>query len=165
MFTTHLAPIKRCKGYLISKDGLVFRGDKQCRQTLLNTGYYAVRLRKYGWSKAFTVHRLMAEAFLPAPKDGEFLVRHLNDIKTDNRIENLAWGNLFDNASDRKRNLKYQGKRGSGNWAAKLNDDDIMDIRIVHSFGASQRDIGKAFGVRQQAISKICRFQRWSHIK
>lgn len=50
-----------------------------------------------------TVHRMVAEAFLPNP-EGFRLVRHLNDVRSDNRLVNLAWGTDSDNRLDAVRN-------------------------------------------------------------
>lgn len=63
-------------------------------------GYLTVKLR--GGGRHF-IHRLMAEAFIPNP-DNLPLVRHLNDVETDNRLENLAWGTWSDNSEDSVRN-------------------------------------------------------------
>ena len=52
------------------------------------------------------IHRLIAQTFLPNP-DNLPLVRHLNDIKDDNRVENLAWGTVFDNHLDCVKNGNY----------------------------------------------------------
>ena len=53
--------------------------------------------------KTFLVHREMAKAFIPNPNNLP-LVRHLNDDKLDNRLENLAWGTWSDNMADALRN-------------------------------------------------------------
>ena len=55
-------------------------------------GYYIkVSLVKGGVSKYYRVHRLVAQAFLPEPLEGQRQVEHINTNKRDNRVENLPW--------------------------------------------------------------------------
>ena len=55
-------------------------------------GYYIkVALVKDGASKYYRVHRLVAQAFLPEPLEGQTQVEHINTNRRDNRVENLRW--------------------------------------------------------------------------
>lgn len=60
------------------------------RQAVGKDGYMVVSLCKGGKPKVFQVHRLVAKAFIPNPKSLP-CVNHINEIKTDNRMENLEW--------------------------------------------------------------------------
>ncbi len=53
-------------------------------------GYYQVILCKNGKAKQFTVHRLVANAFIENP-NGYNEINHINEDKTNNKVENLEW--------------------------------------------------------------------------
>lgn len=64
--------------------------EKILRQVKLKNGYLKVNLWKNGKIKNCTVHRLVANAFIPNPS-GFRCVNHRNEDKTDNCIGNLEW--------------------------------------------------------------------------
>lgn len=53
-------------------------------------GYCCVNLIKDNKTRSFRVHRLVADAFIPNPNNYP-QVNHINEVKTDNRVENLEW--------------------------------------------------------------------------
>lgn len=55
---------------------------------LTYNGYERVCLWKNGGKKKYRVHRLVYEAFIGEIPEG-MQINHINEIKTDNRIENL----------------------------------------------------------------------------
>ena len=55
-----------------------------------NNGYLIVGLHVGGHVRYKYIHRLVAEAFLGVSVDGGD-VNHKNEVKTDNRLENLEW--------------------------------------------------------------------------
>jgi hypothetical protein len=62
-------------------------------------GYPSVTLSKDSRSRSIPIHRLLGIVFLPNP-DNFPVVRHLNDVKTDFRLENLCWGTQKQNSND-----------------------------------------------------------------
>lgn len=77
-------------------------------QDVNKRGYHRVVLSKGNRRRTANVHRLMAEAFLPNPENLP-MVRHLDDNKSHNVIDNLAWGTNSDNQKDSIRNGTHWG--------------------------------------------------------
>ena len=77
-----------------------------------NTKGYA-RLRLYNGksnTKMVAVHRLVATAFIPNPHNNPE-VNHINEIKSDNRVENLEWVSSSDNCKHGTRLARIKAKR------------------------------------------------------
>lgn len=88
-----------CKdGFVCNKDGHILRkrkGDK--------AGHESVCMMRNGKREYRYIHRLVAEAFIPNP-DNLPIVRHLDDDRSNNCVDNLAWGTQKDNYEDSVRN-------------------------------------------------------------
>ncbi|QDK01917.1 helix-turn-helix DNA binding domain protein [Arthrobacter phage Vibaki] len=54
-------------------------------------------------------------------------------------------------------------QRGSDRPAAKLTDDQIVEIRQAYAHGARQRELAEQYGVTQGLISGIVNGHRWRH--
>ena len=86
------------------KDGCTLSIKGQMMRPRPNTtGYPFVRLRMRGKRGGYTVHRLVAKAFIPNP-DNLAEINHKNEDKTDNRVANLEW-------CDHSYNMRF-GTRG-----------------------------------------------------
>lgn len=92
-----------------------FLKGKILTQSINSNGYLKVGLSKNNRLKNFPVHILLAKAFIPNHNNLP-IVRHLNDIKTDNRLENLAWGTHLDNVEDGKRNKVFFSAKGKDHY-------------------------------------------------
>ena len=65
-------------------------------------GYVRVELNRNNKTSAYYIHRLVLSAFVSVRKDGEETC-HNNNIRDDNRLENLRWGTRVENMADRSR--------------------------------------------------------------
>lgn len=63
---------------------------------VMRDGYRRVTLSKDNSQTRKSVHRLVAESFIPNPKDKPH-VHHKNHIRHDNRVENLEWVTAIEN--------------------------------------------------------------------
>jgi hypothetical protein len=128
-------------------------------------GYLFVTLYAHGKQTHHQIHHLVADAFLPAKGPTDTVVRHLNDNKLDNRVENLARGTYSDNMDDAIKNgVGFVGK-GTANGKAKLTEDIVREIRQLYATGEfSQRALALRFGVSRYTICQIVRRKNWKHI-
>ena len=84
--------IKGFDNYEVSTDGQV-RNKKSgliLKGLYHSGGYLKVGLYINGKSTTKFIHRLVAQAFIPN-LDNKSDVNHINEIKTDNRVQNLEW--------------------------------------------------------------------------
>lgn len=126
-------------------------------------GRSQVTLRLRGKCRRHLVSHLVADAFLPVKGPTDTVVRHLNDIPSDNRVVNLSRGTLLDNAQDAIRNGKY--RRGSAHHNAKLDEAKVREIRSLYAVGGfSLRTLGRQFGIDPEMVRRIIKRQVWKHV-
>lgn len=82
---------------------LKFTYPRLLAATANRSGYLRVCLWEGNRSRHKFVHGLVCEAFLGPYPDGQE-VRHLNDVKSDNRLTNLTYGTRSENIRDSVRN-------------------------------------------------------------
>lgn len=96
-------PIKEYEGlYEVSSFGNVrsikrnTTNGKIMKLQKTKTGYYRVGLCKNNKVKCYSVHRLVAQAFIPNLNNLP-QVNHKNECKTNNNVENLEWCTMLYN--------------------------------------------------------------------
>lgn len=109
--TVEWRPAAGFPGYLVGSDGRVMSKrfpDRELKQSHRGPGQHPqVSLCRDGRMWPMHVHTLVARTFLGPPPEGTEVVRHLNDDRDDNRVENLAYGTHVQNFEDARRNDRY----------------------------------------------------------
>ena len=141
-------------GRVLAKERMVNHpsgGKRKIKEKLIkpfinSNGYYQVNLYKKGKMKPYTVHRLVMLAFVGERPDNSE-IRHLNSIRTDSRLCNLAYGTHSENMID----AAMIGRLGK----QKLKVKDVKKIRTKLGKGERIVDIAKEYSVCCRTISDI----------
>ena len=120
--------------YVITKAGEVISyrtsDEGKILKPSISTGYAKVTLvSKKGISSNKQVHRLVAEAFLPKPKDRKAnIVNHKDGDKLNNAVSNLEWTTRQGNAIHYEKELapKYKADRKE-----KKQNDIMTRLSII----------------------------------
>jgi hypothetical protein len=145
----------------VSSEGLIRRWKKR------GPYYYTQKSDRSGYLRVFLsprrhfVHRIVLSAFAgecPPGHEGG----HLNGIKTDNRISNLAWVTRLEN--NRHKQIHGTEHRGSKRVNAKLSESDIPTMFQLRRQGVGVKRLAKRFGVCRRQISQIFAGTAWAHV-
>lgn len=119
-------------------------------------GYYQIQLCKNGKGKTYFVHILVAKTFLN-DYDENLQVNHKNEIKTDNRLENLEM-------MTQKENLNY-GTRNDRISKSNKNREDVSRKIIAYKYENmefigifdSTKEVERQLGIDHSHVSKCCK--------
>ena len=139
----------------ILKPGLMWKSKNT------NKKYRIVGLAKEGTVVMQLISTLMLTAFVgPRPLGGQAL--HWNDISTDDRLINLYWGNIKDNAQDAIRNGRI--KHGQDNYQASATNDIVRKIRRLYATGNyKQVDLARKFKRSSVWIHNVVHYKKWKY--
>lgn len=123
-------PVVGCEGlYEVSdqgrvrslRTGLVLKPDAHATYPRVTVG---------GGRRAY-VHHLVAAAFI-GPRPLGFQVLHRNDVRTDNRVENLYYGTASDNMADSLRNGRRtrSSRRTKPFWTPVTSDTSVTALEL-----------------------------------
>jgi hypothetical protein len=115
-------------------------------------GYYNVGITyDDGTQKTRYLHRLIAQAFLGDEKDR--VVRHLDDNRLNNSLENLAWGTQKANMADAIINGKLPTGVNCSN--SVLSERDIFLIGRMRKEGLTHQAISRIIGVNRSVVTAL----------
>lgn len=138
-------------------------------------GFKIWRCKPAGETRAFLIHKLVAENFLPKTKIKGALVIHLDHKKDNNNSKNLKWVTLLDQrrhanksvASKRafKKLQEMNRNRASGNKLKIAQVKAIKKLLSNPNRKDSHKSIAKKFKVSEMQIYRIKRGELWKSIK
>ena len=141
--------------YLVSKLGEIFslKSNRNLKPYKTSKGYLQVRL---DGGKTFHVHRLVAEAFIPNPENYP-QINHINEDKTDNRVENLEWCNQSYNmghgTGNNRRSSTLKGRKTM--WNSKPVLQMSLDGKEVARW-ESTMEVERTLGFKNTNIGACC---------
>ena len=109
-------------------------------------GYLQVALYKDGKQKTVYVHRLVAQAFIENDDDSKTDINHINECKSDNRVDNLEYCTAqYNNAYN---DLYWKRKGSKRRKIAKLYNPDLsiadnLEIFKANGIECSERTVRK----------------------
>lgn len=122
------------------------------------SGYPRVSILVDGSRRPRLVHRLVLSAFVgPLPRG--MVSRHINGVRSDNRLANLAYGTPKENASD----MQLHGTKleGESHPAAVLSLESVSRIQSQLREGCRQKDLADFYGVTRSNIAAIAQGRSW----
>lgn len=180
--------IESCPNYAITEDGKVwsFKSNKFLKQKIDKYGYACVSLRRNGKNWTVTVHRLVAEAFIPNP-DNKPTVNHKDENKLNNSVTNLEWmtvnennnyGTHYQRVSEsligREISDSARKKISEKNKGKKITEEHKEKLRLANTGANSKRakcvycvetdeifmcisDAARKYNVDKSSIVKCCK--------
>lgn len=151
--------------YEINSEGIVRRISTQQikKPYIIHNGYLAVQLNIEGKRKGYLIHRLIAEYFIPNPKNKPF-INHIDSNRLNNVLSNLEWCTHQENVIHSYKQ-GFSSNTGSKNGFSKLNEELVKEIRKRHSLGETNKQIAKNIGVSENCIQQVTKRINWKHVE
>ena len=159
-------PVNGYEGkYSITRDGQLIShhgGGNHIKKLPICKGYYRPIL--WGKDKFYnkTIHRLVAEHFIPNPNNLPE-VNHKDGNKLNNKVDNLEWCTAQQNRIHALSTGLASTARGMKD-NSKLCDTSVIVIRDSFKAGFKQRKIAEYFKIGQAQVSRIVNKKRWEHL-
>lgn len=137
--------------YSVSDEGQVWsnRRHKVLKPKVDRYGYKVVVLSVKGVVHHRTVHRLVAQSFIPNPNNLP-TVNHINEDKSDNRSVNLEWMSVIDNNNHGTRNEKLSNAKCKSPVEQVFSDGTTVRYKGV-------KDASRKTGVHRVCIARCCK--------
>jgi hypothetical protein len=145
-------PIEELRGfYLVSNLGNVFSNKtKKILKTCNTKGYRYITIYTHNGQKTFSVHRLVAKAFIEN-KCNKPYINHINENKSDNMVSNLEWCTHLENMNHGTRNARIS-MTAKKKPVARCDFETGEVIQVYESTKEAFRD-----GYNRESVSRAAR--------
>jgi len=152
--------------YQINKDGIVrsikFKKIVYLKTYKNNNGYIRVHLFKNNKVYYFSLHRLIMLTFKPDEYFEGAIVNHKNEIRDDNRLDNLEWCTHKENSKHSYKNHINNVPRKEKHYRSKINQKiaNIIKLAIKNNY-LNSNELQNIFNIKGTTISHIINNKRW----
>jgi hypothetical protein len=147
---THVSP-----DYLVYRNGAIFslKRDKFLSLCKSDSGYMRVSLSSDDRVGQYSVHRMVAIAYISPPPFEGAQVNHKNKDRTDNRVENLEWMTPSENSKHSKRDVDFSSVQ------KKVHQIDIETGETIKTFDGI-KVATRETNTNSGSIVKVCKGQK-----
>lgn len=159
--------IPNSKAHWIDVDGNVYAIDgrsghngiiKKAQTTIHGYKYCGINYEDIG-SISKRVHRLVAEAYIPNPEN-KSMVGHKNNIKSDNRVENLYWTDAKENTQKAVDDGLLVNTKGFEDSQSKpVNMYKTTTNELLDTYG-SIAEAARETGIPKTTIARQAKYKR-----
>ena len=146
--------------YFVDEEGCFYSCNKYKNITPLvgkvckKTGYKTILFSFNGVRKYALAHRVVAEAFIPNPKNLKE-VNHIDGNKTNNAVCNLEWVSTRENQLHCRDTLFNANHKITYEIAEKIREEKL-NKKLTH------RELGDKYGLSKTHVGYILKHQRWA---
>jgi hypothetical protein len=148
--------------YYVTDNGDILNKKNKIKSFVIsNAGYKRVCLSINGKQTMRTIHRIVAETYIPNTLNKQ-MVNHKDGDKLNNNINNLEWVDRAENEYHAKINKLKASKERHG--MAKLNQNDVNWIRDNYKSRDKQfgrKAMADKLGVTPQLIGYVLNKKIW----
>lgn len=161
--------IKDSENHWIDIDGSVYAYNnrhnqkkeliKKSQHTIQGYKYCGIKYKGQEYNISKRVHRLVAEAFIPNPYNYN-VVGHRNNIKDDNRVENLYWTTVQENTQKAYDDGLAKNSKGyDDSQSHPVIMFETATNKKINEYG-SICEASKETGISKNTISRQAKYKR-----